>query len=184
MLRENPGAFRSTFDRATRRSLSSSFIEPIRCSVIPILEHLSALPSGLTDLNRKPRSASNALDYSRAPLFDWPTGIALPPTGPGENDDLQDVVSRQLERSEGEWRRTVRVRLTLSRSCAEARHRRRVRNERRDARHPHEPGERAARARRGQRGVQRRRFDPPVPRSRHRTLLPIQDSVSADGRKW
>jgi uncharacterized protein YukJ len=62
----------------------------------PILEHLAAFPSGLTDLNRKPRSASNALDYSRAPLFDWPTGIALPPTGPGDDDDLQDVVSRQL----------------------------------------------------------------------------------------
>lgn len=62
----------------------------------PILEHLSALPSGLTDLNHKTRSASNALDYSRAPLFDWPTGIALPPTGPGENDDLQDVVSSHL----------------------------------------------------------------------------------------
>ena len=29
-------------------------------------------------------------------VFDWPTGIALPPTGPGENDDLQDVVSRNL----------------------------------------------------------------------------------------
>jgi uncharacterized protein YukJ len=62
----------------------------------PILETLAAFPSGLTDLNQKPRSASNALDYSRAPLFDWPTGIALPPTGPGEDDDLQDVVSRQL----------------------------------------------------------------------------------------
>jgi uncharacterized protein YukJ len=62
----------------------------------PILENLSALPSGLTDLNRKSRSASNALDYSRAPLFDWPTGIALPPTAPGDNDDLQDVVSREL----------------------------------------------------------------------------------------
>jgi uncharacterized protein YukJ len=62
----------------------------------PILENLTAVPSGLTDLNQKPRSASNALDYSRAPLFDLPTGIALPPTGPGEDDDLQDVVSRQL----------------------------------------------------------------------------------------
>lgn len=62
----------------------------------PILDTLSALPSGLTDLNNKPRSASNALDYSRAPLFDWPTGIALPPTAPGADDDLQDVVSRQL----------------------------------------------------------------------------------------
>jgi uncharacterized protein YukJ len=62
----------------------------------PILEDLGAVPTGLTDLNRLPRSASNALDYSRAPLFDLATGIALPPTGPGEDDDLQDVVSRQL----------------------------------------------------------------------------------------
>jgi uncharacterized protein YukJ len=62
----------------------------------PILDSLAGMPSGLTDLNSKPRSASNALDYSRAPLFDWPTGIALAPTGPGSDDDLQDVVSRQL----------------------------------------------------------------------------------------
>lgn len=62
----------------------------------PILSDLAILPSGLTDLNHTPRSASNALDYSRAPLFDFTTGIALPPTGPGANDDLQDVVSRQL----------------------------------------------------------------------------------------
>ncbi|HJZ72497.1 MAG TPA: DUF2278 family protein [Vicinamibacterales bacterium] len=62
----------------------------------PILSDLAALPSGLTDLNHQARSASNALDYSRAPLFDLATGIALPPTGPGQNDDLQDVVSRHL----------------------------------------------------------------------------------------
>lgn len=62
-----------------------------------ILEHLDDLPSGLTDLNNAARSASNALDYSRAPLFDLTTGIALPPTGPGEDDDLQDVVSRELD---------------------------------------------------------------------------------------
>ncbi len=62
----------------------------------PILSGLPSLATGLTDLNAKPRSASTALDYSRAPLFDWPTGTALPPTGPGDDDDLQDVVSRQL----------------------------------------------------------------------------------------
>jgi uncharacterized protein YukJ len=62
----------------------------------PILDRLASLPPGLTDLNHAARSASNALDYSRAPLFDFAGGIALPPTGPGENDDLQDVVSRQL----------------------------------------------------------------------------------------
>jgi uncharacterized protein YukJ len=63
----------------------------------PILAGLDAIAAGLTDLNHTPRTASNALDYSRAPLFDWPTGIALPPTGPGDDDDLQDVVSRQLD---------------------------------------------------------------------------------------
>lgn len=62
----------------------------------PILDDLGAIPPGLTDLNSSPRTASNALDYSRAPLFDWTTGIALPPSGPGADDDLQDVVSRQL----------------------------------------------------------------------------------------
>jgi uncharacterized protein YukJ len=60
----------------------------------PILEALTSLPSGLTDLNHQPRTASNSLDYSRAPLFDMTTGIALPPTAPGTDDDLQDVVSR------------------------------------------------------------------------------------------
>jgi uncharacterized protein YukJ len=63
----------------------------------PILDALSTIPSGLTDLHDQPRSASNALDYSRAPLFDWTTGIALPPTAPGSDDDLQDVVSRHLD---------------------------------------------------------------------------------------
>jgi uncharacterized protein YukJ len=62
----------------------------------PILNDLSAIPSGLTDLNHALRSASNALDYSRAPLVDLKKGIALPPTGPGPDDDVQDVVSRQL----------------------------------------------------------------------------------------
>jgi hypothetical protein len=36
------------------------------------------------------------LDYFRAPLFDWPTGVAVPPTGPGANDDLQDAISTYL----------------------------------------------------------------------------------------
>jgi len=62
----------------------------------PILDALPSIASGLTDLNHQARSAPNALDYSRALLFDFETGIALPPSGPAENDDLQDVVSRQL----------------------------------------------------------------------------------------
>jgi uncharacterized protein YukJ len=62
----------------------------------PILDGLATIATGLTDLNNAQRSASNALDYSRAPLFDITTGIALPPTGPGADDDVQDVLSRQL----------------------------------------------------------------------------------------
>jgi uncharacterized protein YukJ len=62
----------------------------------PILASLGTFAPGLTDLQKKPRSAANALDYVRAPLFDLTTGIALPPTGPGDDDDLQDVVGRQL----------------------------------------------------------------------------------------
>ncbi len=64
----------------------------------PILTSLDALPTGFTDLMSVTRGATTALDYSRAPLFDWPTGIALPPTGDPNvpDDDLQDVVSRRL----------------------------------------------------------------------------------------
>ena len=62
----------------------------------PILGGLTTLADGLTDLNHAQRSPANALDYSRAPLFDWPTGVALPPTGPDDDDDLQDAVSRYL----------------------------------------------------------------------------------------
>ena len=63
----------------------------------PILNNLAVLPTGLSDLANKPRSATNALDYSRAPLFDIANGIALPPTGPTDTDDLQDVVSQYLQ---------------------------------------------------------------------------------------
>ena len=62
-----------------------------------MLVQVGSIPTGLTDLNCQVRTATNALDYSRAPLFDWPTGVALPPTGPGADDDSQDVVSRQLQ---------------------------------------------------------------------------------------
>jgi hypothetical protein len=30
-------------------------------------------------------------------LFDWPTGVAVPPTGPGATDDLQDVLVAYLK---------------------------------------------------------------------------------------
>ncbi len=62
----------------------------------PILDGLSQLASGFTPIPAGTGTASNALDYFRAPLFDWPTGIAIPHTGPGANDDLQDVMTTYL----------------------------------------------------------------------------------------
>ncbi len=62
----------------------------------PILAGLSSLAPGFTALPANVHSASNALDYLRSPLFDWPTGIEVPPTGPGVNDDLQDTLITYL----------------------------------------------------------------------------------------
>lgn len=59
----------------------------------PILAGLSSLAPGFTPLPANGRSVSNALDYFRSPLFDWPIGIEAPPTGPVENDDLQDMLT-------------------------------------------------------------------------------------------
>jgi uncharacterized protein YukJ len=55
-------------------------------SVDPLQSHpigaaLAEVAAGFTLLPRLARSASTALDYFRAPLFDWPTGVAVPSTG-------------------------------------------------------------------------------------------------------
>ncbi len=71
----------------------------------PILAALPQVTAGFTLLPPAARSASSALDYFRAPLFDWPTGVAIPPTGPGATDDLQDVLVaylKQLRDQDGE----------------------------------------------------------------------------------
>lgn len=62
----------------------------------PILAGLSLLAPGFTPLSANGRSVSNARVYFRSPLFDWPTGIEAPPTGPGENDNLQDTLTAYL----------------------------------------------------------------------------------------
>jgi hypothetical protein len=49
----------------------------------PLLEALPQVRAGFTLLPPALRSASSALDYFRAPLFDWATGMAVPSTGPG-----------------------------------------------------------------------------------------------------
>jgi uncharacterized protein YukJ len=71
----------------------------------PILAALPQVAAGFTLLPPDVRSASSALDYFRAPLFDWPTGVAVPQTGPGADDDLQDVLVTyltQLREQQGE----------------------------------------------------------------------------------
>jgi uncharacterized protein YukJ len=71
----------------------------------PLLNGLFQLDAGFTPLPPDKRSASTALDYFRAPLFDWPNGLAIPHFGPGANDDLQDeiiVYLKQLQAQNGE----------------------------------------------------------------------------------
>lgn len=63
----------------------------------PVLAGLTQLTPGFTSLPPASRSAATALDYFRAPLFDWPTGIEVPHSGPNENDDLQDTLTTYLE---------------------------------------------------------------------------------------
>jgi uncharacterized protein YukJ len=63
----------------------------------PILAELPQIAAGFTPLAQSSRSASTAMDYFRAPLFDWPTGVAAPHTGPGSNDDLQDTLTMYLQ---------------------------------------------------------------------------------------
>jgi uncharacterized protein YukJ len=63
----------------------------------PIIAALPQVAAGFTPLPPPARSAASALDYFRAPLFDWPTGIAIPHAGPGADDDLQDVLVTYLK---------------------------------------------------------------------------------------
>ena len=43
------------------------------------------------------RKADHALDYVKAPLFDWKAGRLLPPSGSASSDDLQDLLSLYLD---------------------------------------------------------------------------------------
>ncbi len=63
----------------------------------PVLAGLPQVATGFTLLSQPLRSSSTALDYFRAPLFDWPTGVAIPPSGPGAEDDLQDMLVTYLK---------------------------------------------------------------------------------------
>jgi uncharacterized protein YukJ len=60
----------------------------------PILSGLGDLPTGFS--SAAPSSAS-ALDYVRAPLFEWQAGTALPASGSASSDDLQDLLALHLQ---------------------------------------------------------------------------------------
>jgi uncharacterized protein YukJ len=68
----------------------------------PLLDGLPALQSGFT---QQTPTSSTTLDFVKAPLFDFGLGRALPPTGSGNGDDLQDLLSLYLDQckaAEGE----------------------------------------------------------------------------------
>ena len=60
----------------------------------PVLSSLPAQPSGFSAVAR---NADHALDYVKAPLFDWTLGRVLPPSGSANSDDLQDLLSLYLD---------------------------------------------------------------------------------------
>jgi len=60
----------------------------------PLLASLSAQASGFSTVAR---NADHALDYVKAPLFDWKLGRLLPPSGNASSDDLQDLLSLYLD---------------------------------------------------------------------------------------
>jgi uncharacterized protein YukJ len=102
-------AKRSTW-RAAINILSSDQSQIIFHRADPLLDHpiLLTLPhikNGFTPVPPDERSATTALDYVRAPLFDWADGVAVPQTGPGTDDDLQDILIdylMELRREDGE----------------------------------------------------------------------------------
>ena len=60
----------------------------------PLLGSLPALASGFSTVQK---NADHALDYVKAPLFDWKLGRVLPPSGHASSDDLQDLLSLYLD---------------------------------------------------------------------------------------
>jgi len=60
----------------------------------PLLASLPALPSGFAAVAR---NADHALDFVKAPLFNWELGRVLPPSGGASSDDLQDLLSLYLD---------------------------------------------------------------------------------------
>jgi uncharacterized protein YukJ len=60
----------------------------------PILDSLAALPSGFSTTAA---TSAASLDFVKAPLFEFPRGRVLPPTGSANADDLQDLLVLYLD---------------------------------------------------------------------------------------
>ena len=60
----------------------------------PVLDSLAGRAQGFTTLAA---NAGGALDYVKAPLFDFALGRVLPPSGAASADDLQDLLSLFLD---------------------------------------------------------------------------------------
>jgi uncharacterized protein YukJ len=60
----------------------------------PIIDALATRPSGFST---SAPNASTSLDYVTAPLFDFPLGRVLPPSGSANADDLQDLLGLYLD---------------------------------------------------------------------------------------
>jgi uncharacterized protein YukJ len=59
----------------------------------PILDAIAGLPVGFSVVRR---DAAHALDFVKAPLFDFAAGLALPASGNANADDLQDLLLMHL----------------------------------------------------------------------------------------
>lgn len=66
-------------------------VDPLRGH--PLLAGLPALPTGFTAVAP---SATSTVDYVRAPLFTWESGVVLRPSGNLPADDLQDLLILHL----------------------------------------------------------------------------------------
>src|SRR5262245_16493619 len=65
-------------------------IDPL--PVTPLIQGLSALGPGFSRLAPGVRTSSTSLDYLRAPFFEFTKGVVVPSSGPGAQDDLQDLL--------------------------------------------------------------------------------------------
>lgn len=63
--------------------------------VDPLTNHplLASLPGLASGFSAVARNADHALDFVKAPLFDFSRGRVLPPSGNASSDDLQDLLS-------------------------------------------------------------------------------------------